>query len=329
MNAKSRLLGFFHFLLAIVALALTAASGWGLVYVVDLIGDGSFGFWLGSLLFCGAAVALGILILSLLFWVPLGRHRPIEWELSEDERARLEAIIFETAAKLEVSPPRRIASNSDINAYASFHGGLPGLLRNEAKLSVGGPLLIGLPDAFLRPIIAHELGHLRDGAAMRAIAFSFEVEGGLKRMTGFASLSIRRWHLRNQRLTVFSIVGLAYFSLCEEVVSAIIAPVWIPAKRLFRKVEVEMEYRADDAAAELCGANAVIDAMKALGALGVAIGEEEVGRDGLEIKRRAVRFHDNLRKGNWRRMRFPEGSLLERRLARLAGSMSASTPPRF
>lgn len=63
--------------------------------------------------------------------------------------------------------PSRVQLTCDVNASAGFQHGFWGMLRNQMVLTVGIPLVLGLNTRQLAGILAHEMGHFSQGAAMR------------------------------------------------------------------------------------------------------------------------------------------------------------------
>jgi Zn-dependent protease with chaperone function len=176
-------------------------------------------------------------------------------------------LVEQVAKDVGTRPPARIFLTVEVNAYASFHRGLPGMLAGDSKLTVGVPLLAGLQAEELRAIVAHELAHFQDVGAMRICAIAFEIEGGLTRMISYGSRRIRTWHKEKQQITVFSVVGLAFTTLSEEVANALVAPLRGPCRRLRERLLTAMEFRSDAIAAQVVSAEAVVGALENVGQL--------------------------------------------------------------
>jgi Zn-dependent protease with chaperone function len=254
----------------------------------------------------GILLAAGVAVQGVLFWLPLGRYqvtgdRPLDPGESED----LRRLVAQVAREVGTRPPAQIFLTGEVNAYASFHRGLPGALAGDSKLTVGLPLLAGQETDELRAILAHELAHFRDAAAMRVCAVAFEIEGGLTRMTGYGSRRIRNWHLEKQRITVLSVAGLAFATLGEQVAAALVVPLWGPCQRLRERLVIAMEFRADAAAARAVGTEAVVGALESMALLVAAWAENDGGNNGLRpgdtdretaIRNAARRFRERRRR---------------------------------
>lgn len=255
-------------LLIVWIIAITAGAAFGAIACLRVVFEQGAG---GMRMFAAGAgllLAAGVAAQGVLFWLPLGRQqvtgeRPLEPGEAED----LRRLVGQVAREVGTRPPARIFLTAEVNAYASFHRGLPGVLAGDSKLTVGVPLLTGMETEELRAIIAHELAHFRDASAMRLCAVAFEIEGGLTRMIGYGSRRIRTWHRVRQRITVFSVVGLVFATFSEQVANALAAPVWSPCRRLREQLVTAMEFRADAIAAQVVGAEVVVGALESVGQL--------------------------------------------------------------
>ena len=79
------------------------------------------------------------------------------------------------AGSLGAPMPTRVSLDGDVNASASFRRGLAGWFGGKLQLNVGLPLLRGMTRRQLAGVIAHELGHFRQGLSMR---LSFVIRTG-------------------------------------------------------------------------------------------------------------------------------------------------------
>jgi len=155
-----------------------------LVYLSLTLGSGAFAYWWAT-----SAWALlpswGVYPRMVLWLVPatmaatvcafmlkplLARSRrcapPVEVDRTEEPL--LFAFVEQISALVGAPPPERIYVDCHVNASAAFHEGLRGLLRDRLVLTVGMPLLAAMHTRELAGVLAHELGHFRQGAGMRA-----------------------------------------------------------------------------------------------------------------------------------------------------------------
>jgi Zn-dependent protease with chaperone function len=83
-----------------------------------------------------------------------------------DERA-LFAFVHRICDCLNAPYPHRIDINCEPNASASFRDGIIGFVRRDLVLTIGLPLVAGMPLQNLAEVIAHELGHFSQRFGMR------------------------------------------------------------------------------------------------------------------------------------------------------------------
>lgn len=234
-------------------LALSVSAAWGAALAargaVVGIGYGERCLWASLFL-----VLVGTLLCLLWSFAPWGRKRPAG--LLSLERDRLPQFweTLERAALFGPFPqPSRVVLVEEADAFASYDGGLPGVLAEERKLSVGLPLLYGLSLEELELVLRHELAHFRDKAGMKACSVSFELEGALNRSTHGLSQVIRKRIVDTQNVTASRVAGLCFLALCSlplRLVFDLLVPSIAKARR---ELYLVMESRADAAAASAVG----------------------------------------------------------------------------
>jgi len=185
-------------------------------------------------------------VIASLAWsfTPFGRSRGsfLFW-LERKRIPQLQALLDQ--APPELPRPKKLAVTPELNAYASYDGGAPGVFRSSTKLSVGLPLLYFLNLQELRAILLHELAHFEDATGMRCCAIAYELEGAANRATHGISLAIRQRIVRTQRLTVLRVAGLVYFAACSlplRLAFDLLVPALAKARG---SLYAEMEERAD------------------------------------------------------------------------------------
>ena len=139
----------------------------------DLLRGGAWGvgfYW-------GTLISGVVFILFMLKPFLARRAEAVEpYVLSRADEAFLFAFVTEIARIVGAPPPREIRLNSEVNACASFRRGLASIFspRQDLALTIGLPLLRGLPLHELAGVLAHEFGHFRQTGGMR---LSFVVRG--------------------------------------------------------------------------------------------------------------------------------------------------------
>ncbi|WP_251094686.1 M48 family metallopeptidase [Streptomyces sp. Caat 7-52] len=153
LRALVLLLGFY--LLSLVLLAALA----GLDVLVFSWGHGPLTLKVGIItVLLGIPVVRGMLMLR----TPKGEE-PHGIPVTDAEEPRLWALVRELAAAAGTRAPDRILLTGEVNASVSENPRLLGLLPGRRRLTLGVPLLIGLTEAQLRSVLAHEFGHFTGG----------------------------------------------------------------------------------------------------------------------------------------------------------------------
>ncbi len=88
--------------------------------------------------------------------------------LRREDQPLLFAYVDRLAEIVGAPKPKEISVDTAVNASASFRNGWWSLLLGDLRLTIGLPLVAGMSLRELTGVIAHELGHFTQGAAMRA-----------------------------------------------------------------------------------------------------------------------------------------------------------------
>ncbi|MFF9000985.1 M48 family metallopeptidase [Streptomyces achromogenes] len=153
LRALVLLLGFY--LLSLVLLAALA----GVDVLVFSWGHGPLTAKAG---FVTVLLAIPVVRGMLMLRTPKGEDPPGLPVTGTDE-PRLWALVCELAAAAGTRAPDRILLTGEVNASVSEEPRLLGLLPGPRRLTLGVPLLIGLTEAQLRSVLAHEFGHFTGG----------------------------------------------------------------------------------------------------------------------------------------------------------------------
>jgi len=115
-------------------------------------------------LFCG--ITMVVFMIKPLF--SRSTRSPFSHIVSAEHEPGLFAVIREICRIVGAAPPKEIHIDTDVNASAGFRSGFWSIfMRGDMKLTVGLPLIEGLPLTNFCGIIAHEFGHFTQGNAMR------------------------------------------------------------------------------------------------------------------------------------------------------------------
>lgn len=153
---------------ALVA-ALAAGTAWHLVVHASWIaGEGAGPA--SALLYAFLALATALPMVFLLRPFCLSAPpRPAAVDLDPAAEPRLHAFVLRICEALGAPVPTRIRATMDVNASARFAPGPGSVLRGRLELTLGLPLVRGLDMAQFAGVLAHELGHFRQGGAMRLV----------------------------------------------------------------------------------------------------------------------------------------------------------------
>ncbi|GGR54351.1 MULTISPECIES: M48 family metalloprotease [Streptomyces] len=153
LRALVLLLGFY--LLSLVLLAALA----GVDVLVFSWGHGPLTAKVG---FVTVLLAIPVVRGMLMLRTPKGEDPP-GLPVTDADEPRLWALVRELAAAAGTRAPDRILLTGEVNASVSEDPRLLGLLPGPRRLTLGVPLLIGLTEAQLRSVLAHEFGHFTGG----------------------------------------------------------------------------------------------------------------------------------------------------------------------
>ena len=168
-------------LLPVVYAGIVALVVWALyqhtIYDASLIRTG------GLLAYFGLTAA-GVIVLFFLLKPLLARptHRRADIEIEAGDCPLLFELIRGICGAVGAPMPSRVAVDCQVNASASFRRGFGSFLEHDLQLTVGLPLVAGLPLRQFAGVLAHEMGHFAQGSAMRLTYLVRSVNGWLARV---------------------------------------------------------------------------------------------------------------------------------------------------
>lgn len=163
----------FVVILPLLYVALIAFAGWGVYWhATENVGIASMGRGRGRIL---AVMAYGAPIIagsiSVLFMIKPLLARSVQHGGQISITRAGQPLLFEFVERIcdAVNSPRpnRIDLTFDINASAGYGGGILSVLKSDLVLTIGLPLVAGMPLQQFAGVLAHEFGHFSQGAAMR------------------------------------------------------------------------------------------------------------------------------------------------------------------
>jgi Zn-dependent protease with chaperone function len=170
-------------LLTVLYLAIVAATGYGTWwYATNILPTGMLLRGRATvllMLFHITVVLAGIstLLSMIISMIPRKQDDSSGQQVTVGQAPVLHALVSRIADALGSPVPVEIRLTLDVNASASYAGGLLGLVRRKLVLTIGAPLIAGMTTQQLAGIIAHELGHFsqRGGLLLRHFVFRFVV----------------------------------------------------------------------------------------------------------------------------------------------------------
>jgi len=158
-------------LLPVLYCALIVLAGLAVYYHAvynAVIWSGSGGWQVKFILYFGPlAAGLAVVFFMVKPLLASPARPPANVTLDPQEEPGLFAFVRHLAAAVGAPNPKRIDVDCEVNASASFRKGIVSFLGNDLVLTIGLPLAAGLDVSQLAGILAHELGHFRQGVGMR------------------------------------------------------------------------------------------------------------------------------------------------------------------
>ncbi|MFJ1752093.1 M48 family metalloprotease [Kitasatospora sp. NPDC088134] len=202
--------------------------------------------------------------------------------LTRAEQPGLWARVDRIAEATGVRGPAEIRLVSDVNAYVSEDTRLLGLVRGPRHLAIGAPLLLGLTEAELDSVLAHEFGHYANN----------DVRLGAVTVAGRTALlhSIATLHHRADRHRADKAAEIAQDNAYRQArgrkareedpgnggIERFLAKAFTQYAKLYFRVTESVsrreEFAADRHAAEVAGRDATAAALRRIPVLGAAQG---------------------------------------------------------
>jgi Zn-dependent protease with chaperone function len=257
-------------------LALVAGIAY-LVYshaTVNLARVGEIRSWWATVFLYAGPLIIGVVLLFFMIKPLFARRaRTVKLRVLEfGEEPLLFALVTCVAQAVGAPEPKRIALDCQANASASFGSALGVLFGRNLTLTIGLPLVAGLGIQELAGVIAHELGHFTQGAAMRLSYVVRSINNW------FARLVYERddWDERlvyacqdeDNRLALFLYLALLCIALTRGVLWVFMSLGHALSCFMLR----QMEYDADRYEARLAGVDNFAETERKLLSLGLVSG---------------------------------------------------------
>lgn len=163
----------FVVILPVLYVVLIVCAGWAVYWhATENAGIMSMGRGRGrivAVMAYGAPIIAGAI--SVLFMIKPLLARSVQHGGQISLTRQGQPLLFEFVERIcdAVNSPRpgRIDLTFDVNASAGYGGGLLSVLKSDLVLTIGLPLVAGMPLQQFAGVLAHEFGHFSQGAAMR------------------------------------------------------------------------------------------------------------------------------------------------------------------
>ena len=253
-------------------------------------GGGARGKFLAYVTPLVVGIILLVFMVKPLFARRVRSHPPLS--LSREEEPLLFAFVERLCQIVGAPVPRRIDVDTQVNASASFMGGVWGLFTNRLVLTVGLPLVAGLDLRQLAGVVAHEFGHFTQGFAMRLDFVVRTIN------MWFAHLVYERdeWDYKLARLSAhvdwwgFTLVVLVA-QLCVWVTRRVLWVLMFVGHLISSFMSRQMEFDADKCQARVAGADAFAQTFERVNLLALA---SQAAFGDLDAAWRERRLCDNL-----------------------------------
>lgn len=240
-------------------------------------------------LLAGGAVAL--FMIKPLFARRGRRMQPLA--LDPTVEPRVYEVVRQVCGEMRAPAPHRVELSCDLNASARFDGLRRGFFGHRLILTLGMPLVAGLTQRELAGVLAHELGHFRQGGGMRLTYLIRQVNGWFARVV----YDRDEW---DEALTAATaqheggwmaiMLGCARIGIwCSRGVLWLLMMTGHAIGCLLLR---QMEHDADRAEVEVAGTAAFESTTYKLAALGAVM--KEIDREMRRLWRRQFQLPDNL-----------------------------------
>ncbi len=245
----------------------TAAWIAHLVLHANLLQAGFFGI----VLYLVPAVTTPFVVFFLvwpLFVKPLPYKQPRR--IKRDAEPFLYEYIETLCDSLGVPHPHEIRLDCDVNASASFSGGLAGLLSGRLTLTIGLPLIYGLSLPQLTAVLVHEFGHFSQHGGMRLSFLVRRIHIWVGHSAFGANPATLWLQSRRESAGLFGFFFWTAISLGSGIARPLMMWLALGTDILSYALMRQMEFDADRLAARYVGAKQYLELQRRIPRLGVA-----------------------------------------------------------
>ncbi len=253
-------IGFFLFIylfLIIFALSLTIISSWGGITLISLNPN------LYSLGIGAGLVSMGVLVFIFLVKFMFKKHsinRSNLIEIKETDEPQLFAFIGQIVNKVKTDFPKKVYISPEVNAYVFYESNFRSMFFPVKKnIQIGIGLINSLTVNEFEAILAHEFGHFSQ-KTMKIGSYVYNVNRVIYNLLhdneSFESL-LKGWAKVHILITLFIILA----GKIVEGIKWILKKVYNIVNITYMGLSREMEFHADEVAANIAGSDSLISSL--------------------------------------------------------------------
>ena len=184
-------------------------------------------------------------------------------EISQDEQPELFAMIHDLVKEIETDFPQKVFLSHNVNASVFYNSSFWSMFFPVRKnLQIGVGLINSLTNQELRAILAHEFGHFSQ-RSMKVGSYVYNVNNVIFNML-YNNDTLKKMHENLANLSSYIALPLNISILSINGIQKILQKLYDYVNINYLALSREMEFHADEIAANVAGSNAMTDGLKRL-----------------------------------------------------------------
>ncbi len=248
---------FIHLLLITFALCLTIFAGWAGITLISL-NPNIYSLGIGA-----GLVSMGVLVFIFLIKFMFKKHsinRSNLIEIKETDEPQLFAFIRQIVNKVKTDFPKKVYISPEVNAYVFYESNFRSMFFPVKKnIQIGIGLINSLTVNEFEAILAHEFGHFSQ-KTMKIGSYVYNVNRVIYNLLydneSFESL-LKGWAKVHVFITLFIILA----GKIVEGIKWILKKVYTIVNITYMGLSREMEFHADEIAANVAGSDSLISSL--------------------------------------------------------------------
>ncbi|WP_433895080.1 M48 family metalloprotease [Sphingobacterium mizutaii] len=184
-------------------------------------------------------------------------------EITQDEQPELFAMIHDLMKEIETDFPQKVFLSHNVNASVFYNSSFWSMFFPVRKnLQIGVGLINSLTNQELRAILAHEFGHFSQ-RSMKVGSYVYNVNNVIFNML-YNNDTLKKMHENLANLSSYIALPLNISILSINGIQKILQKLYDYVNINYLALSREMEFHADEIAANVAGSNAMTDGLKRL-----------------------------------------------------------------